>query len=349
MTLNLNKPFQLFANCIPVKGYNRSVICDLQRSTIKLIPNDLFSILNKYKGETINEIQRKFDNSYDSTIIEYFEFLLENEFIFFTEVPNLFLDLPLTWDHPSEITNCIVDFDKNSIHDIRAIIDELNHFRCTGLELRYYDSVKIKDIEKHLSYAETIESSIISIELLIPNYPELKIEMITDLFHNNPRLSAIKVFNAIKNELISPVRENSGYILLTKEDIQSNLHCGMISSDFFVASIPVFTEGQKFNTCLNRKIGIDSKGNIKNCPTMSKSFGNISNDSLKDVIYKKGFKKYWGVTKDSIDVCKDCEFRYICTDCRAFVKNKYDKPLKCGYNPYTNKWEDWSENSLKTI
>ena len=23
------------------------------------------------------------------------------------------------------------------------------------------------------------------------------------------------------------------------------------------------------------------------------------------------------------------------------------KPLKCGYNPYTNEWADWSTNPLK--
>ncbi len=25
----------------------------------------------------------------------------------------------------------------------------------------------------------------------------------------------------------------------------------------------------------------------------------------------------------------------------------YSKPLKCGYNPYTNVWEEWSINPLK--
>jgi len=63
-----------------------------------------------------------------------------------------------------------------------------------------------------------------------------------------------------------------------------------------------------------------------------------------------GEKKYWNITKDQIDICKDCEFRHICTDCRAYIedpKNIYSKPLKCGYNPYTNDWSDWSANPLK--
>jgi len=38
---------------------------------------------------------------------------------------------------------------------------------------------------------------------------------------------------------------------------------------------------------------------------------------------------------------KDCEFRYICHDCRAHTQNeeKYSKPLKCKYNPYEAIWE----------
>ena len=27
--------------------------------------------------------------------------------------------------------------------------------------------------------------------------------------------------------------------------------------------------------------------------------------------------------------------------------NIYSKPLKCGYSPYTNQWEEWSTNPLK--
>src|SRR5690606_41800509 len=104
------------------------------------------------------------------------------------------------------------------------------------------------------------------------------------------------------------------------------------------------------NSCLNRKISIDAEGNIKNCPSMSESFGNVQDTSLLEAIEKPGFKKYWNITKDKIHVCKDCEFRYICTDCRAYINDPADilsKPLKCGYNPYTGEWSEWSTNPLK--
>ena len=83
---------------------------------------------------------------------------------------------------------------------------------------------------------------------------------------------------------------------------------------------------------------------------MSDSFGNIRNTTLAEAIEILGFKKYWNITKDSITKCKDCEFRYICTDCRAYItvpEDMYSDPLKCGYDPYTCKWAEWSDNPLK--
>jgi radical SAM protein with 4Fe4S-binding SPASM domain len=63
--------------------------------------------------------------------------------------------------------------------------------------------------------------------------------------------------------------------------------------------------------------------------------------TLRKALNLTDFKKTWGINKDQISICKDCEFRYICTDCRVFIENKddiYSKPAKCGYDPYTTKW-----------
>jgi hypothetical protein len=57
----------------------------------------------------------------------------------------------------------------------------------------------------------------------------------------------------------------------------------------------------------------------------------------------KSFPKYSKINKDKIEVYKDCEFRYCCVDCRAFLvdpKNEYSKPASCLYNPYTAEWEE---------
>jgi SPASM domain peptide maturase of grasp-with-spasm system len=132
----------------------------------------------------------------------------------------------------------------------------------------------------------------------------------------------------------------------------TNKLCGYILPEIFENNLELYTESLKYNTCLNRKISIDENGEIKNCPSMTKSFGNIKNITLEQAVNKEGFKDTWNIKKDDIAICKDCEFRHICTDCRAYLQNPYDifsKPLKCGYNPYTNKWENWTTNPLSKI
>ncbi len=85
---------------------------------------------------------------------------------------------------------------------------------------------------------------------------------------------------------------------------------------------------------------------------MSVSFGNIFDTKISTVIQKSDFVEKWLINKDQIEICRDCEFRYNCMDCRAYLEdpsNNYSKPLKCGYSPYTNVWEEWSVNPLKNV
>jgi len=163
----------------------------------------------------------------------------------------------------------------------------------------------------------------------------------------NPRLFQVTLFGQKVEEIIE-IEEN--YTIVKRVGFLSNNRCGMIDKKFFSPNIPTYTEALHHNSCLNRKVSISAEGDIKNCPSMSESFGNISDTPLATAIEKPGFKKYWDINKDKVQVCKDCEFRYICTDCRAYIENPEDilsKPLKCGYNPYSATWSEWSINPLK--
>ncbi|WP_414647134.1 grasp-with-spasm system SPASM domain peptide maturase [Chitinophaga sp.] len=123
--------------------------------------------------------------------------------------------------------------------------------------------------------------------------------------------------------------------------------CGVVSSKSFSCNMNMYMESLQYNSCLNRKLSIDTNGDIKNCPSMTKKFGNIRTTLLKDVLNNPTFRDLWQITKDMISVCKDCEFRSVCTDCRAYLQdpgNTYSKPLKCGYDPYQCTWEPWAQN-----
>lgn len=131
---------------------------------------------------------------------------------------------------------------------------------------------------------------------------------------------------------------------------EGNWHCGNISRSEFSINLPNYIGSLNANSCLSKKISIDEKGAIKNCPSMRESFGSIKDIKLNEVVRLDELKKYWGHKKDSIKTCNICEYRYICTDCRAFLEDPSDdfsKPLKCGYDPYTGKWSDWMNDEKK--
>ena len=129
-------------------------------------------------------------------------------------------------------------------------------------------------------------------------------------------------------------------IYFTTDHISDASCCGNISPFYFQSNIDFFKEALTSNTCLNRKLCVDSMGYVKNCPAMEKSYGHIHNIKLKECLENEHFKKLWDIKKDDIEICKDCEFRYICPDCRVFTltDDLYSKPKKCSYDPYKNSW-----------
>ena len=341
--------FVLYSDCIPVKGVRRSLICDMQNNNYHFIPNSLVDILEKYAGKTMNFIKEQFNNEYDEVIDDYFNFLYSNNLIFFSSKPELFPKMSLKWESPSIITNTIIDFD-NKQHDFNSIISQLEILKCSYVQLRFFQVYSIEFINDLAQMLEISKSRIVSIDFILPFDNSLSTDQWNNILTHNPRIHSIIIYNSPDDISYNPLREKMGYLMYVKKNIINEKHCGIINQEYFYSNIKLFSESQKHNTCLNRKIAIDREGNIKNCPSMLKSFGNIDNTTLSDAIDTPTFKKYWSISKDQIEVCKDCEFRHICTDCRAYLENPddlYSKPLKCGYNPYTNEWEEWSSNSCK--
>ncbi|KQX10221.1 grasp-with-spasm system SPASM domain peptide maturase [Flavobacterium sp. Root420] len=341
--------FNLFADCIPVKGFNRSIICDTRNNNYHFIPNALFDLLEMYEGKTVADVKNHFEHKYDEIIDEYFDFLIENKLIFFNSNPNLFPKINTSWDSPSLITNIIIDYDE-ILHDFNNLIPQFEKLKCSYIQLRFYKHVDVDYIKNIVSQLNNKKSRVISIDFILPYYDGFDLEAVNMLLLENRRIHSLVFFNSPVDRNYQPLRQKMGYLMMVKRNIINEKHCGIINNEYFYSNIKLFSESLTHNTCLNRKISIDKEGNIKNCPSMSENFGNIKSSNLNTALNHPDFKKYWNISKDKVEVCKDCEFRHICTDCRAYVENsenQYSKPLKCGYNPYTNVWENWSDSPLK--
>lgn len=341
--------FILFADCLPVKGANRSLICDTRNNSYHFIPNGLYDLLETYNGQTIATVKNDFKHAYDTIIDEYFEFLVEHNLIFFNPNPELFPKINTAWHSPSPITNMIIDHDA-VIHDFRSLLPQFEWLKCSYLQLRFFSAIGLDYISEVAQMLKESQSRVVSVDFILPYAPGLKRETLQTLLEAHSRIHSIILFNAPEDKSYDPVNQKMGYLMLVKRNVLNEKHCGLINNEYFYSNVKLFSESQHHNTCLNRKMAIDRQGNIKNCPSMRDSFGNIADTSPVEALSHPDFKKYWHINKDQIEVCKDCEFRHICTDCRAYTEapdNLYAKPLKCGYDPYTNQWSEWSSNPLK--
>jgi SPASM domain peptide maturase of grasp-with-spasm system len=280
-------------------------------------------------------------------IKEYLQIMLENEIIFYTDSPQFFPEMSTQWDEPFEISNAIIDIDSSSVFATEAI-RQLLVSGCRALQIRVYSTMTIKSISSLISL--TSKSKINSIELILPFMEENSFQDFELFVKEYPQISLITVYGANKDEAINMTGDKFGIIFYVKEKVYSEKCCGKINPSFFTINTRTFMESQNFNSCLNRKVSVDKVGEIKNCPSMQNSYGNVMNTLIRDVVKNTKFSDVWSKSKSTISECKVCEFRHICTDCRAYVEDPNDdssKPLKCGYNPLTGEWSEWSENPLK--
>ncbi len=331
--------FKMFACCYPVRGARRSVVCDLQRAAFRFIPNGLYDILTAHDGETVGQIKAAYDHEYDQEVEQYFEFLIGQEFGFWCDDPEAFPPLDLDWEAPQRITNAILDVDAQSAHDYPGIFRQLDELGCPAIEVRFFSGMSPVAIREVLAVSAL--SRLRSIDLLGPYSDEVvKIDW-PELARKFQRLHKVFLHSAPEDR-IEEIGGLGTVLLHRRQRIDSPSCCGEVHAAYFVTNMATFTESQSHNSCLNRKISVDATGEIKNCPSLADSYGNVRETTLSEALVKPGFQRLWNVTKDQIKICKDCEFRYICTDCRAYTQDPEDpcsKPSKCRYDPYTAQWE----------
>lgn len=332
--------------CIHVtKGYSRSCIIDFERSVYCEVPKTFMDFFLKHNQFYYSDIVSNLNSTETKKFDEYLKFLIQNKFIFESETELHFKYLEnISPQIPFKIQSIILD--SNSRIKTLEFLKRID-IHPEIIQIRLFYEVEIDELEKIIKLLYV--KDILNVEIILKIKKEINLDMIVNFFKKYNIISSIKVYNFNENKNLF-----NDKLKFVKKTIDSKKNCGIINEDFFCVNINSIALNSCNNSCLFKKISIDKDGSIKNCPSMTQNFGNIKNTTLDEALKHPDFKKYWNVTKDMIDVCKDCEFRHICTDCRAYTERTHfegeidlSKPLKCGYNPYTNEWDEWSTNPLK--
>lgn len=347
--------FNRFACCLVSYGHTRSVICDTQRNNYYLIPNSLYTLLiEEFPNFSIEEIYASYGKENEKYLKDYINFLLVNEIGFIdTKIIEELIPLDLNYKVAEPISSIIIDVNKESffLDDSVHIAQFIDTNRIKHLQIRCYDVIDLNIFFKFLNNLS--RTTLKGIEIILPYEIKLGNKLLNkNIIKSNDKINRLIYFGCDKYKQEKYMNRIITYV---EDKIINQKSCGLISSKYFNSNLETYTLSNSHNSCLYKKISIDSEGNIRNCPSMPQSFGNIKDITLDEALSHPDFKKYWNLTKDSIEVCKDCEFRYICTDCRAYTERTHtnfegldiSKPLKCGYNPYTGEWDEWSINPLK--
>lgn len=90
------------------------------------------------------------------------------------------------------------------------------------------------------------------------------------------------------------------------------------------------------HNCFKNKVYIASNLEVFPC-AMERRVKHCTVDKHKGIV----LNEVWcNLSKDKIEVCEYCEYRYACHDCRpnSLADNFYAKPWFCTYNPFTGEW-----------
>lgn len=329
------------------EGKNRACLIDVEKNHYCLIPKSLAWIFRRKQGFYIEDVDNTLVDDEKVIFKEYISFLESNGFAIVSDKEIYFKKFTLNnYKTPFTVYNIILDF--KDTKNFKEKIDTVKGIHFRSVQVRLYFAPNHLFLNNLFDYLSEIDFN--NIEVILNHNKSFVDVDYKRLFLAYRMLSRIIIMDYYENRWI--VKEK---IVGVKSRLDNPCQCGIISKSLFNTNLNSIRLSSSYNSCLFKKISIDVNGNIKNCPSMPESYGNIKDTTLEQALNKPDFKKYWNVTKDMIEVCKDCEFRYICTDCRAYTErttfNKEEidlsKPLKCGYNPYTNEWAEWSTNPLK--
>lgn len=147
---------------------------------------------------------------------------------------------------------------------------------------------------------------------------------------------------------------------LLQPDFEHLVRYGLMLRPNFTADTETVSHYSSGHSCLLGKITVTEFGDVLPCIfSRDNIVGNVLvASSLENVLRGPVLTRIWRATKDGVQVCRDCEYRYVCFDCRPLSEGAsagnagyLDAPYpRCTYNPYTGEWGQglWKVDELGT-
>jgi hypothetical protein len=180
-------------------------------------------------------------------------------------------------------------------------------------------------------------SAMVTVEFIIPDSPSSEAIDFMALFRINPRIKKITFFGA--REMAKPFDDQPVFYITA--DLSNSL-LPKIAPGQMVPDLEVFKESLVYNVFYNGKLLTDFEGNLYDSICFDRVYYNILQRNSGDMSLLEN-KKYAQVCKDQVDVCRVCEYRYMCIDSELPVQRasgSWFRQTECQYNPYIAKWDE---------
>lgn len=316
--------FSFYSLSIPVEGFLRTAVYDLQR-------NDYFFVNNG--------VRKMIDDAKRTPIINL---LLKERAIF--EKPKQLQFVPISaeeYDYPSLISNAIIEVDGHKT--IGKLLEQLDTVQCYNIQWIYKGESKLLYNFLECIIKRISESSIKYCEIAFceQDYNNVQQLLTKKRF---PELGLIYLHSAKSCEYYAANSERPPVIYFDSE-LHYTIHQYKKSINFFTINYLLFTESLRYNSYYNRKIFINLNGGVSTGPSDGESFGNLYEEKFEweDFLKLPKVKVLWELNKDKISVCKNCEYRYMCVDGRIPKMHlngiEWYHDTECNYNPFVAKWK----------
>ncbi|GIQ59311.1 hypothetical protein Flavo103_24470 [Flavobacterium collinsii] len=331
-----DKKFKLFQCCVPVKGAKNGLIIDFQRKTLHKVPNQIIDLIEEYSEKNIYGLFTDFRKS-KAILKNYIRYFLSNELLIVSENTEDYPSLDRNFTKPYILDTIGCEIDASFDFFEFLIKNESNELGVNALKL----ILKNNEINNLIKINALLETSKIKNVVIYLEYCKEKLSSIKSLIIDNPRILQVVFYNCNTENESSLIEEKFCYEKQSLEKIFYNISIEHASD--FVLDIDIYHEALHHNLMFNRTVFIDAFGNIRKHFSDPKSYGKIIKNSIKKVITNEEFSAFWNITKDEIEICKDCEFRYVCPDGRIpqrvdSEKSNYKSNTHCNYDPYHSTW-----------
>lgn len=297
-----NEYLLLYASNIPVSGKEGSAIYALDKGVVYQIPNVFIDLIKEWEVEPFEMVSRKFEDQAD-ILAQYVEFIISEDLGFFTDTPEFFPRLNITYEHGGTISSATVAYNGKFV--LTDVIQKLDLLNCKYLELIIdLEFCTFADMEKLL--VPISGTTIREIRLLTKCPSEVSQFHLMQFLNQNKKLASVSFCQAgfLNKTEINFCKVN--FLPVSLKEFISNYN----QYNTLIINQEFFLESAFYNTTYFNKVCIDFEGNIKNGLMLEENFGNVITVSLDQIVTQDDFRSLWFTSPDNIEWMKDSELRY---------------------------------------